>query len=58
MNHSTIPRILSLLLVIAMIILCVLLVTPVRAAESRLQGKPKPPEEPLDGQYELWEETK
>lgn len=42
MNHNHIPRILALLLVIAMIIICILLATPVRAAECRLDGRPKP----------------
>ena len=43
MNHNRIPRILALLLVIAMVIIYILLVsTPVRAAECRLEGKPEP----------------
>lgn len=42
MNHNHIPRILALLLVIAMIVICILLATPVRAAECRLAGKPEP----------------
>lgn len=42
MNHNHIPRILALLLVIVTIILCILLATPVRAAECRLYGKPEP----------------
>lgn len=44
MKHNNIPRILALLLVIAMIVLCILLATPVRAAECRLAGKPEPEE--------------
>lgn len=43
MSHNHIPRILALLLVIAMIVLCILLATPVRAAECRLQ-RPEPEE--------------
>lgn len=48
MNHNHIPRILALLLVIAMIVVCVILATPVRAAECRLQGKPEPEEREQD----------
>jgi len=49
MNHNRIPRILAILLVIAMIVLCILLATPVHAAECRLEGKPEPtPWEPDD----------
>lgn len=44
MNHNHIPRSIALLLVIAMIVVCVILATPVRAAECRLQGKPEPEE--------------
>lgn len=54
MNHNHIPRILALLLVIAMIVLCILLATPVRAAECRLVGKPEPtPWEPDEAEVEL-----
>ena len=42
MNHNHIPRILTLLLVIAMIVLCILLAMPAHAAECRLEGKPEP----------------
>jgi hypothetical protein len=35
-------RILALLLVVVMIVLCILLAIPVRAAECRLVGKPEP----------------
>ena len=42
MNHDYIPRIIAMLLVIAMIVLCILLAQPVRAAECRLVGKPEP----------------
>ena len=52
MKHSTIPRILALLLVIAMIIICILLAMPVHAAECRLVGKPEPWEpDPEDVAY-------
>lgn len=43
MTHNRISRILALLLVIAMIVLCVLLATPARAVECRLQ-RPEPEE--------------
>lgn len=36
MKHSTIPRILALLLVLALIVLCILLAMPARAAECRI----------------------
>lgn len=44
MNHDHIPRILALVLVLAMIVLCILLAMPARAAECRLVGKPEPEE--------------
>lgn len=54
MNHNHIPRILALLLVIAMIVVCILLATPVRAAECRLAGKPEPtPWEPDPEEVEM-----
>lgn len=43
MNHNHIPRVLALLLVIAMIVVCILLAMPVRAVECRLQ-RPEPEE--------------
>ena len=46
MNHNHIPRILALLLVIAMIVLCILLATPVRAAGQRIVDWPELPWEP------------
>ena len=36
MKHSTIHRILAILLVIAMIVLCILIATPIHAAECRI----------------------
>lgn len=42
MKHSSIPRILALLLVLDMIVICIILAMPVRAAECRLMGKPEP----------------
>lgn len=42
MRHNHIHRILALLLVLALIVVCILLATPVRAAECRLVGKPEP----------------
>lgn len=51
MNHNHIHRVLTILLVIAMIVLCILLATPVHAAECRLEGKPEPtPWEPDDAE--------
>lgn len=42
MNRNNIPRILAILLMMLLIIACVILATPVRAAECRLEGKPQP----------------
>lgn len=46
MNHNHIPRIIALLLVLAMVVLCILLAQPVRAVECRLVDWPEPPWEP------------
>lgn len=42
MRHNHIPRILALILVIALVVVCIILAQPVMAAECRLDGKPVP----------------
>lgn len=46
MRHTWITRILALLMVLAMIVVCILLAQPVRAAERRILDCPEPPWEP------------
>lgn len=64
MGHNNIPRILAGMLVIAMVVICIILAQPVRAAECRLDGKPQPtPWEPDPADVDLvsrtiWGETR
>lgn len=46
MKHTNIPRILALLLVIAMIVVCIILAKPVHAAGQRIINWPELPWEP------------
>ena len=40
--NNRIPRILAMVLMLALIVVCILLAQPVRAVECRLEGKPEP----------------
>lgn len=46
MNHNHIPRILALILVIAMVVICIILAQPVHAAGQRIVDWPELPWEP------------
>lgn len=46
MGHNNIPRILALLLVIAMVVICIILAQPVHAAGQRIVDWPELPWEP------------
>lgn len=46
MNHNHIPRILALILVIALVVICIVLAQPVRAAGQRIVDWPELPWEP------------
>lgn len=64
MRRGNVWRTLAMLLVLLLIIVCVVLATPVRAAECRLEGKPEPVEwepDPADVAYisrTIWGEAR